>query len=71
MFEVNKFNIKVNERYLVKDLSLVLNKGDKLAIIDEEGNGKSTLLKSLLGICNYAIIEGSINFKGNTVGYLE
>lgn len=71
MFEVNKFNIKVNERYLVKDLSLVLNKGDKLAIIGEEGNGKSTLLKSLLGICNYAIIEGSINFKGNTVGYLE
>lgn len=71
MFEVNNFNIKVNERYLVKDLSLVLNKGDKLAIIGEEGNGKSTLLRSLLGICNYAIIEGNINFKGNTVGYFE
>ena len=30
---------------LVKDLSLTVNQGDKLAIIGEEGNGKSTLLK--------------------------
>lgn len=71
MFEVNNLNIKVEDRYLVKDLSFVLNKGDKLAIIGEEGNGKTTLLKSLLGICDYANIEGNINFKGNRVGYLE
>lgn len=71
MFEVNNLNIKVEDRYLVKDLSFVLNKGDKLAIIGEEGNGKTTLLKSLLGICDYANIEGNINFKGNRIGYLE
>lgn len=71
MFEVNNLDIKVEDRYLVKDLSFVLNKGDKLAIIGEEGNGKSTLLKSLLGNCCYADIEGNINFKGNRVGYLE
>lgn len=71
MFEVDNLNIKVEDRYLVKDLSFVLNKGDKLAIIGEEGNGKTTLLKSLLGICDYANIEGNINFKGNRVGYLE
>lgn len=71
MFEVNNLDIKVEDRYLVKNLSFVLNKGDKLAIIGEEGNGKSTLLKSLLGICEYANIEGNINFKGNRVGYLE
>lgn len=71
MFEVNNLNIKVEDRYLIKDLSFVLNKGDKLAIIGEEGNGKTTLLKSLLGICDYANIEGNINFKGNRIGYLE
>ena len=31
---------------LVKDLSLTVNQGDKVAIIGEEGNGKSTLLKT-------------------------
>lgn len=41
-----------------------------MAIIGEEGNGKSTLLKSLLGFCDYSKITGSIQLKGNTIGYL-
>ena len=71
MFEVRNLNIKIKDRYLVKDVSFTLNKGDKLAIIGEEGNGKSTVLKSILGICTYAQITGNINLKGNTIGYLE
>ena len=70
MLEVSNLSIKIQDRYLVKNLSLTLNKGDKLAIIGEEGNGKSTLLKGLLGICKYAEVTGNINLKGNTIGYL-
>lgn len=40
-------NISINDRYIVKNLNFTLNKGDKLVIIGEEGNGKSTLLKSI------------------------
>ncbi|HAB67495.1 MAG TPA: ABC transporter ATP-binding protein [Firmicutes bacterium] len=71
MLDVKELTIKVNDRYLVKNLSFTLNKKDKLAIIGEEGNGKSTLLKSILGICTYASINGIINKKGNRIGYLE
>lgn len=71
MLEVKNVDIKISTRYLIKSLTFTLNKGDKLAIIGEEGNGKSTLLKSLLGICEYATVTGTINFKGNTIGYLE
>lgn len=71
MLEIRNLTIKIEDRYLVKDLSFTLNNGDKLAIIGEEGNGKSTLLKAILGICNYANITGTINLKGNRVGYLE
>ena len=71
MFEVRDLSIKVNDRYLIKGLNLVLDKGDKLAIIGEEGNGKSTLLKVILGLCDYAIVTGSINTKGNRIGYLK
>ena len=71
MFEVKNLSIKIQDRYLIKNLSLILNKDDKLAIIGEEGNGKSTLLKAMLGMCEYAEITGSINLKGNKIGYLE
>lgn len=71
MLEIKDLSISINDRYLIKNLNLVLNKGDKLAIIGEEGNGKSTLLKSILGICKYAEVSGNINFKHNRMGYLE
>ncbi len=71
MLEIKDLSISISDRYLIKNLNLVLNKGDKLAIIGEEGNGKSTLLKSILGICEYAEINGNINFKSNKIGYLE
>ena len=63
MLEIKDLSVSIDDRYLVKDLKLVLNKGDKLAIIGEEGNGKSTLLKVILGICDYANVTGIINNK--------
>lgn len=71
MFEIKDLNILLGDRPLIKSLSLTLNKGDKLAIIGEEGNGKSTLLKAILGVCEYAKKDGNINLKGNKIGYLE
>ena len=71
MLEIKDLTISINDRYLIRNLNLILNNGDKLAIIGEEGNGKSTLLKSILGICEYAEVSGNINFKGNRIGYLE
>lgn len=71
MLELKDICISIGDRYLIKNLNLVLNAGDKLAIIGEEGNGKSTLLKSILGICEYAKISGNINYKDYRIGYLE
>ena len=42
---------KKDLRTLVSDFSFTLNPGDKAVIIGEEGNGKSTLLKSGGGLC--------------------
>lgn len=71
MFDIKNVDIMVSTRYLIKNLNLTLNRGDKCAIIGEEGNGKSTLLKSLLGGCDYATVSGSINFNNCKVGYLK
>ena len=38
---------KKDLKVIIKDFSFVLNEGDKAVLIGEEGNGKSTILKSL------------------------
>ncbi len=45
---------------MVSDLSLTVNTGDKIAIIGEEGNGKSTLLKLLM---NDALVSDYVSYK--------
>lgn len=60
-------------RVLLKDFSLVLNPGDKAAVIGEEGNGKSTLLKWIYDpglIDDYIEAKGIRTDQGEKLGYL-
>lgn len=64
---------KKDLRTIIKDLSFVLNQGDKAVVIGEEGNGKSTLLKLIYDesqIASYVEYEGEIIKNGSRVGYL-
>ncbi|WP_061414653.1 ATP-binding cassette domain-containing protein [Streptococcus oralis] len=51
MININHLTITQNKdlRDLVSDLSMTIQDGEKVAIIGEEGNGKSTLLGALMG----------------------
>ena len=71
MLEIKNVSVKIKDKYLIKNLSVTVNKKDKLAIIGEEGNGKSTLLKCLLGKCEYAQVTGTIHYGNSFIGYLE
>lgn len=75
MLEVRNVHIIQNKdlKTLVEDLSFTLNDGEKAAIIGEEGNGKSTLLKWIFDPSltePYAQIAGERRFKGSKAGYL-
>lgn len=70
MIEIKNLTIKTKDKYIVKKLSITINQNDKLAIIGEEGNGKTTLLKTLIGIQPYTSIEGTINTNNKKIGYL-
>lgn len=51
MIKINHLTITQNKdlRDLVSDLTMTIQDGEKVAIIGEEGNGKSTLLQTLMG----------------------
>ena len=61
-------------RVLISDLSLSLSGQDRLAVIGEEGDGKSTLLKVLFEYpdCpDFCQMEGKITHPGERMGYLS
>lgn len=53
-----------DNRVLLNQFNLTINPGDKAAIIGEEGNGKSTLLKL---IYDETMIEDYIEYSGEMV----
>lgn len=76
MIDIKNLTITTNDgdRKLIDNLSFTVNDGDKLAIIGEEGNGKSTLVKAIAcpsDVKKYAHIAGQINLFGQSIGYLQ
>ena len=75
MFIISNLSLilKKDLRVLIKDFSLTVNKKDKIGIIGEEGNGKSSLLKAIYNqeeASKYLEIKGTINIKNEKIGYL-
>ncbi len=72
--EVKNLTIEtLKGRKLIENLSFQLNDGDKMAVIGEEGNGKSTLIKALINtnlVAEYCNVSGTVK-KCGTIGYLE
>lgn len=65
---------KKDLRVFISKLSLVLNPGDKAALIGEEGNGKSTLMKLIYDerlVEDYIEFSGEIIRNGSVLGYLK
>ena len=74
MMQLNNCTISTKDgKKIVQNLSFILNENDKLAIIGEEGNGKSTILKFMYDtnlIEDYCYYSGNINISMENIGYL-
>lgn len=75
ILKVKNLTIEIpNDRPLIEKLNMVLKKNDKMAVIGEEGNGKSTLLKVINNreeVEEYSNVSGEISKEGLVLGYLE
>lgn len=50
---IRNLSFQYEERKIIDDLSLSIQKGEKIAFVGESGSGKSTLIKILLGLLKY------------------
>ena len=68
LVKLNNVGIQQNEKWLVKGVSLEVEKGKIVTLIGPNGSGKSTTAKIALGI--YKNIEGTVEKFTNNVGYV-
>lgn len=65
MIEINKLSFEIDEKAILKDINLKINKGTIFGIIGPNGVGKTTLLRCLTGI--YQPTCGNVNYDGREV----
>ncbi|MBO4653146.1 MAG: ABC-F family ATP-binding cassette domain-containing protein [Lachnospiraceae bacterium] len=75
MFQIKNVTITHNKdlHTILQNFSLVLNDGDRVVMIGEEGNGKSTLMKWIYDpelVDDYVDYKGERVMSGEKLGYL-
>ena len=69
--EINNLHVSIEDKEILKGLTLTINQGEVHAIMGPNGTGKSTLAYTLMGHPNYTVTEGEVLFKGKNVLELE
>ena len=65
MLAVKNLSFSYNKTPVLKDISLIANQGEHVAIIGESGSGKSTLLNLIFG--EFDLNEGQIFWKDQEI----
>jgi len=69
LLEIQDAHVYIGSFYILQGISLVVPKGEVTLLLGRNGSGKTTTMKSILGI--YPPKEGKIVFKGKTISNLS
>lgn len=72
ILEIESLSVKVDERQILRELSLKLDKGKVMALMGPNGSGKSSLAHALIGDNKYEVGDNSkIIFEGEEIQKLS
>src|SRR2546423_12407692 len=70
-FEIKDLRATVENREILKGISLGISRGEVHAVMGPNGSGKSTLSNTLMGHPGYQVTGGEVHFKGRNLLELE
>ncbi len=65
MLEIKELSVEVDGRPILHDINLNIKAGETHVLFGPNGNGKTTLLMTIMGAPRYQVTKGSIVFKGH------
>lgn len=71
ILEIQNLKVSINDNEILKNLNLIVNKGEIHAIMGTNGSGKSTLSKVIAGHPSYSVLDGDIIYNGKSILNLE
>src|SRR5699024_6637899 len=71
MLKIDNLHASVEDKEILKGLSLDVKPGEVHAIMGPNGSGKSTLTNVLSGRAGYEATQGSIQFEGKDLNELD
>ena len=67
LLDIQGLQMSVDEKQILKNLNLSINKGEVHVVMGPNGAGKSTLAAAIVGNPRYTIDEGKIFFEGELI----
>ena len=71
MLKINNLKVTISDKVILNNFNLIINDGEVHAIMGQNGVGKSTLSRVIMGDANYKVINGEIIFNGDNLNVLS
>jgi len=71
MLDIKNLTVRVGEKEILHNINLSIHKGETAILFGPNGSGKTSLLKTVIGMPDFRLESGSIIFKGSDITALS